>query len=113
MYFYSINRLLGTESDDVGGLLGETGFLDAINLADQSEKLYRHTLLHGSHDNRRIYGCTPFNFVELPGYSYYNSNSNTYFLKKYPEEMRVQSCCDWWLNRALQGKEQGEKLEYI
>ena len=101
-------RLTGTESDVLGGLLGDTGFLDGINLADYAEKRHFQEMIEGG--MRRIPGCSPYNYVELPwysaGYSNDPSNGNS-FLKKYPKELRVQACCDWWLARARNGKDIG------
>ncbi len=28
-----------------------------------------------------------------------------------PKEIRKQACCDWWLGRAVQGKEMGTKIK--
>ena len=85
-------RLTDTESDGLGGLLGETGFLDGINLADYAEKRHFQEMIEG--ESRRIPGCSPYNYVELPWYSAGYSNDpskGNSFLKKYPKELRVQA----------------------
>ena len=92
----------------LGGLLGDTGFLDGINLADYAERRHFQEMIEG--DRRRIPGCSPYNYVELPWYSAGYSNdpsTGNSFLKKYPKELRVQACCDWWLARARDGKDIG------
>jgi hypothetical protein len=87
-------------NDELGGLLGDSGFLEALYLAEQSSRLDISV--------KRSFGCNP---VAWYSYRYPLCRCQLARLEhiplRFPKDLRRQACCDWWLGKSLQGKEKG------
>ena len=87
-----------TLNHDLGGLLGESGFLEALYLADSSSKL-----------DLQSNGCNSIAWYMSPSplcrciLSRVEQSVNCKALE-FPQELRKQACCEWWLGKTLQGK---------